>query len=44
MKVVIELVDNRWMVNGNKYHEMSDLERIILNTYFREIKQENKLN
>ena len=40
MKITIENKENRWLVNGKRYEDMSDTEREVLNTAFKEIKKE----
>ena len=40
MKIVIENKENRWLVNGKRYEDMSQAEREVLNTAFKEIKKE----
>lgn len=42
MKIIIELIDGRWLVNGNKLINMSQSERELLNMFFKQIKNENK--
>lgn len=41
MKIVIEKINGKWYVNGNQYQQMSDLEKELLNTFFKEYKNEN---
>lgn len=40
MKLTIEKTDNRWLVNGKKWIDMSRAERAVLNTFFKEIKEQ----
>lgn len=41
MKIIIEQVDNRWMVNNKPFAEMSDMEKELLNTFFKEYKKDS---
>lgn len=40
MRIVIEKKENRWLVNGKRYQDMSDTEKQILNTFFKNYKHE----
>lgn len=40
MKIEIEKINGKWLVNGNQYQQMSELEKELLNTFFKEYKNE----
>lgn len=41
MKIEIEKIGGKWLVNGNDHSQMSALEKELLNTFFKEYKNEN---
>lgn len=44
LKITIEVTGGRWLVNGKSLYECSEMEKEILNSFFKEFKRSKNGN